>query len=185
MRAEVACNHWLQICERRLAGTFTPTPELVELAKQAGKLTEAVHRKAQRNQALPRDVSPGDVVLLLEMLSSITLPGADGGHALRRRYLALFLQALRAPAAGALPGRAAGPDQVGAQWRVRASRTTSMIMTGRSGVPNGRRRCALVPLLQIRILLITGPAGVGKSTLGWEISAQLRQGTCCPSGVKV
>jgi hypothetical protein len=54
-------------------------------------------------------VSPIDIVLLLETLSAITLPGADGGHALRRRYLALLLQALRAPGAGPLPD---GPDPI-------------------------------------------------------------------------
>lgn len=29
-----------------------------------------------------------------------------------------------------------------------------------------------------RIVLLTGPAGVGKSTLGWEVSAQLRRAGC-------
>jgi hypothetical protein len=56
---------------------------------------------------LREDVNPIDIVFLLETLSAITLPGADGGHAFRRRYLALLLQALRAPAAGPLPD---GPD---------------------------------------------------------------------------
>jgi hypothetical protein len=32
-----------------------------------------------------------------------TLPGAGGGRGLRHRYLALLLQALRAPGAGPLP----------------------------------------------------------------------------------
>ena len=46
-------------------------------------------------------------MLLLVTLSAITLPGADAGDGLRRRYLALLLQALRAPGAEPLPGRPA------------------------------------------------------------------------------
>src|SRR5580692_10447666 len=91
----------------RLAGTFTPTPALSALAQRAGALAGEVHRAAQRHKVLRDDVEPVDVVFLLEMLSSITLPGADGGHALRHRYLALVLQALRAPGGGPLPS---GPD---------------------------------------------------------------------------
>jgi AcrR family transcriptional regulator len=96
-----------QALAQRLAGTFTPTPDLHALAQRATALAEEVHRRAQRGQVLRDDVSPLDVVFLLEMLSSITLPGADGGHALRHRYLALVLQALRAPGSGPLPS---GPD---------------------------------------------------------------------------
>lgn len=96
-----------QALAQRLAGTFTPTPELSALAQQAGALAGEVHRTAQRHQVLREDVDPIDVVFLLEMLSTITLPGPDGGHALRHRYLALVLQALRAPGGGPLPS---GPD---------------------------------------------------------------------------
>jgi AcrR family transcriptional regulator len=96
-----------QALAQRLAGTFAPTPELSALAQRAGALADEVHRTAQRHQVLRDDVDPMDVVFLLEMLSTITLPGADGGHALRHRYLALLLQALRAPGAGPLPS---GPD---------------------------------------------------------------------------
>jgi|HubBroStandDraft_3_1064219.scaffolds.fasta_scaffold113860_2 AcrR family transcriptional regulator len=96
-----------QALAQRLAGTFTPTPELSALAQQAGALAGEVHRTAQRHQVLREDVDPMDVVFLLEMLSTITLPGPDGGNALRHRYLALVLQALRAPGGGPLPS---GPD---------------------------------------------------------------------------
>jgi AcrR family transcriptional regulator len=106
-----------QALARRLAGTFTPTPGLTELAKRAGTLATAVHQRAQRDRALRGDVSPEDVVLLLETLSGITLPGGDGGHSLRRRYLALLLQALRAPGSGSLPGRAASSAELTARWR--------------------------------------------------------------------
>ena len=106
-----------QALAQRLAGTFTPTPDLTALARQAGALATAVHQRAQRDKALRGDVSNEDVVLLLETLNSITLPGGDGGHALRRRYLALLLQALRAPGAEPLPGHPASPAELAARWR--------------------------------------------------------------------
>jgi AcrR family transcriptional regulator len=111
-----------QALAQRLAGTFTPTPELAELAHRAAGLGERVHETAQRRQVLRVDVSPGDVTLLLETLSAIALPGADGGHSLRHRYLVLLLQALRAPGAAPLPGPAAGSDEIAARWRARAQR---------------------------------------------------------------
>jgi AcrR family transcriptional regulator len=109
-----------QALAQRLAGTFTPTPDLTELAKRAGTLATTVHRRAQRDNALRSDVSHEDVVLLLETLNSITLPGRDGGHSLRRRYLALLLQALRAPGTEPLPGRPASPAELTARWRGQA-----------------------------------------------------------------
>jgi len=106
-----------QALAQRLAGTFTPTPDLTELAQRVGGLATAVHRRAQRDNALRSDVSHADVVLLLETLNAITLPGGDGGHSLRRRYLALLLQALRAPGAEPLPGRPASPAELATRWR--------------------------------------------------------------------
>ncbi|HWG15540.1 MAG TPA: hypothetical protein VG268_19940 [Streptosporangiaceae bacterium] len=105
-----------QALAQRLAGTFAPTPELSELAQRAGMLAATVHQQAQRDGALREDVSPADVVLLLETLSAVAMPAADGGRALRRRYLALLLQALRAPGAGPLPGPAADPAWLMARW---------------------------------------------------------------------
>jgi hypothetical protein len=72
------------------------------LGRQRAKGTEEAADVVLRD-----DVEPVDVVFLLEMLSTVTLPGADGGHALRHRYLALLLQSLRAPGGGPLPS---GPD---------------------------------------------------------------------------
>jgi AcrR family transcriptional regulator len=50
-----------QALAQRLAGTFTLTPDLTELAKSAGALARAVHERAQRDGALRADVSPEDV----------------------------------------------------------------------------------------------------------------------------
>ena len=109
-----------QALAQHLAGTFTPTPDLSALAQRAGALAKEVHRRAQRDGVLRDDVTPADIVFLLEMLSSTTLPGADGGRALRHRYLALLLQALHAPGAGPLPS---GPDpsELTGRWNARKS----------------------------------------------------------------
>lgn len=108
-----------QALAQRLAGTFDPTPELGELSQRATKLAEEVHRKTQRVKALRRDVNTGDVILLLETLSAITMPGADAGKDLRRRYLALLLQALRAPGAEPLPGRPPEQSDLARRWSER------------------------------------------------------------------
>jgi AcrR family transcriptional regulator len=109
-----------QALAQRLAGTFTPTPDLSALAGRAGALAHEVHLTAQRQRALREDVSPLDIVFLLEWLSAITLPGDDGGRALRHRYLGLLLQALRAPGLGPLPGPPATPDEIAGRWNPRS-----------------------------------------------------------------
>jgi AcrR family transcriptional regulator len=108
-----------QALAQRLAGTFTATAALSALAQRAATLADDVHRKAQRARALRPDVSPADIVVLLEALSAITLPGADGGRSLRHRYLALILQALRAPGAEPLPGESADPGELAGRWSTR------------------------------------------------------------------
>ena len=105
-----------QALAQRLAGTFTPTPDLSELARRAGTLATAVHDRAQRDGVLRADVSAGDIVLLLETLSAVTVPGAGRGQELRRRYLVLLLQALRAPGGGPLLGPAADGAELAARW---------------------------------------------------------------------
>jgi hypothetical protein len=105
-----------QALAQRLAGTFSPTPELNELSQRAAMLAEKVHRRAQHREALRDDVSTGDVILLLETLSAIAIPGADGERELRRRYLALLLQALHAPGGAPLPGRPPDPSELAGRW---------------------------------------------------------------------
>lgn len=117
-----------QALAQRLAGSFTPTAELVDLSSRAGDRYAALHRRAQRAGVLRRDVTNADVIMVLEAVSLIDLPGppedADRGAVrvaqLRRRYLALFLQSLRAPAApDKLPGPAASGAELAARWTPR------------------------------------------------------------------
>jgi AcrR family transcriptional regulator len=105
-----------QALAQRLAGTFVPTPELSDLAQHAGRLAETLFRRVRKSGQLRGDVSEADITLLLEVIALIELPGTDGGAALRRRYLALFLQALHAPAEGQLPGPPARRADLAARW---------------------------------------------------------------------
>ena len=114
-----------QALAQRLAGTFTPSPDMSDLAQRAGALALEVHQRAQQAGVLRDDVTPADIVLLLETLSAITVPSRDHSPALRRRYLALVMQALRVPDSGPqhgsqadpLPGPAPDPAELAARWR--------------------------------------------------------------------
>jgi AcrR family transcriptional regulator len=106
-----------QALAQRVAGTFTPTESLGRLAGEASQLAVALHRRTQDAGALREDVSPADVVLVLEMITFVDLPGPDRGRALRHRYLALALQALGAPGSEPLPVPAAVESDLTARWR--------------------------------------------------------------------
>lgn len=109
-----------QALAQRLAGTFTPTAELTALAQQAAHLADTLFRRVRRSGDLRADVSEADIVLLLETVMLVDLPGSDDGAALRRRYLALLLQALHATDADKLPGAPARQADLTARWRARA-----------------------------------------------------------------
>ena len=104
-----------QALAQRLAGTFPPTAELTELAATSGRLYSRVHHRAQRSGVLRKDVTTADVVLLLETLSLIEIPGR--ATSLRLRYLELLLQALHASSVGPLPGPPARDKDLAARWR--------------------------------------------------------------------
>jgi hypothetical protein len=102
-----------------LAGFFAPTPEISALARQAHDLAEQVHRRARKQKVLRPDVTSADIVLLLEMVMLLDVPGPDVVAALRRRYLTLILQALHYPGSGPLPSPAANAADLTARWRTR------------------------------------------------------------------
>jgi AcrR family transcriptional regulator len=101
-----------------LAGTFTPTDELHELAAHAGALATRVFRRARAAGALRADLHANDIPMLFEQLTAIRLGDADRTSALRRRYLSLLLDALRpAAAATRLPGPPPGGEELGERWQ--------------------------------------------------------------------
>ncbi|WP_075204362.1 TetR/AcrR family transcriptional regulator [Haematomicrobium sanguinis] len=106
-----------QALAQRVAGTFTPTAELTELAKVSGALSRELFDRVQGAGQLRDDVSEPDVTLLLEMVASIDIPHADRDPSVRNRYLAIVLEGLRAPARNVLPGKPANIDDLVARWR--------------------------------------------------------------------
>src|SRR5919107_5350648 len=88
---------------QRLAGTFTPTPELYAAAVRAGELNVALFSRAQQAGAIRPDASVNDLGPILEQLASLQIGDAERSRALRHRYLDLVLDGLRAGGDAELP----------------------------------------------------------------------------------
>lgn len=99
----------------RLAGAFTPTPELREVAARADGLVARLVERAHASERLRADVVAADVGLILEGCAAIR--AADGVRTvqLRRRHLALLIHGLArvdGPGDVALPGPAPRPGEL-------------------------------------------------------------------------
>ncbi len=88
----------------RFAGRFTATEDLYRAGSQARDLTQRLLDRAKAAGALRPDVEVGDLTLLFEQLQAVQAGDERRTGQLRRRYLALLLDALHAPAAAPLPG---------------------------------------------------------------------------------
>ena len=102
-----------------LAGTFTPTDEMHVDALRADALTARLFSRGQASGRLREDVVADDLAFLLEGAAALRLPDAARTAELRRRYVALFLDALASRAAHVLPGPA--PSGAELNWRWQAS----------------------------------------------------------------
>jgi AcrR family transcriptional regulator len=101
---------------QKLAGTFEPSEDLYRAATYAGELNEKVFERAQRAGAIRPDAEVSDLGLIFEQLASIRLGDHDRTHALRRRYLHLALDGLRAQVDHALPGPAPTSEELTSRW---------------------------------------------------------------------
>lgn len=119
----------------RLAGTFTPTPELYEAAAYAGALNEELFGAAQATGAVRADADVNDLAMIFEQLASIRLGDEARRRALRRRYLELALDGLRGPG-GALPGTPPSSEELTDRWRtVRRRPSSTARNAGRRAAP--------------------------------------------------
>ena len=107
----------------RLAGTFTPTPDMFADAQRSGELNDQLVARAKASGDLRDDVEPEDLTLILEMVAAIR-SGVFGDEQrtseLRQRYLSLCLDGLKRgdePLDGPPPTDA----ELGRRWVRRAS----------------------------------------------------------------
>jgi AcrR family transcriptional regulator len=105
---------------QRLAGTFTPTPDLWQDAARAAELNQAIYARTKE------DLRPGIVVedfgVILEQITSIKLGDEARTNQLRHRYLTLMLEAMHRPGerpggASELPGPPPSNDELTNRWR--------------------------------------------------------------------
>ena len=102
----------------KLAGTFTPSPELFELAEYAGTLNVRLFDRTAAAGVLRPDVSVADLGLLLEQVAAIDFGATPERNAtLRLRCMELLLDGMRAGAArGELPGPTVTDEEFAARW---------------------------------------------------------------------
>ncbi|MDR7324520.1 MULTISPECIES: TetR/AcrR family transcriptional regulator [Catenuloplanes] len=100
----------------RLAGSFTPTAELVEVATRADELAASLVQRAQASGRLRADVTSEDLALVLEGCAAIRVADAVRTIQLRRRHLALLIQGLAGQDGPPLPGPAPRPGELN-RWR--------------------------------------------------------------------
>ena len=100
-----------------LAGTFPTTPELFELATRAHLLNERVLSRARAAGAVRADLDVNDIPMIFEQLAAIRLGDPERNQQLRRRYLALHLEAIRPRRdAAPLPGLPPSDDEHRRRW---------------------------------------------------------------------
>ncbi len=102
-----------------LAGKFTPTPDMFALANHSAELSEELFGLVR--DVLRPDVSLHDVSLTFELVAAIKIPPAARTRQLRRRYLALILDGLRARDRGELPGPPPAWRELSDRWIPAAS----------------------------------------------------------------
>jgi AcrR family transcriptional regulator len=102
---------------RRLAGTFTPTEELLHDAERGQLLNQRLVERTKAAGVLRADFDVNDLSFVFEQLAAVRLGDQARTRELRGRYLALFLKAIHSDAADLpLPGTPPTWQELGARW---------------------------------------------------------------------
>jgi AcrR family transcriptional regulator len=101
----------------KLAGRFRPTEDMGRNAAEAFALNQRLVDLTQAAGALRDDLDPNDLSYVFEQVSCLKAPTSQRTVELRARYLALHLDALRAPGRTLLPGPPPSDDDISARWR--------------------------------------------------------------------
>jgi AcrR family transcriptional regulator len=100
----------------RLAGTFTPSEQLYREATRAQELNLRLFERTLAAGVLRADVDVNDIGMLLEQLAAVRIGDRERSLELRRRYLALMLDALHARGGEPLPGPAPTWQEISQRW---------------------------------------------------------------------
>jgi AcrR family transcriptional regulator len=100
----------------RLAGTFSPTEELYRQSERAQELNVELFWRTRAAGAIRPDIEVNDIALLLEQLAAVRLGDEKRARQLRRRYLALLLDALHDRPGSRLPGPPPSWEEIGRRW---------------------------------------------------------------------
>ena len=101
----------------RLAGTFTPTPDLYAMADRAQQLNRSLFARTKKAGAIRADADVNDIGSILEQIAALRLGDPERTRAIRRRYLAIVLDGLRTPEPSTLPAPPPTWDEVTARWQ--------------------------------------------------------------------
>jgi AcrR family transcriptional regulator len=100
----------------RLAGTFVPTDEMYRNGQRAEELNVQLFERTRAAGAIRHDVEAVDIALLFEQLAAVRVADEERTRQLRRRYLALVLDAIHASSGSPLPGPAPSWEELGLRW---------------------------------------------------------------------
>jgi len=106
-----------QSLAQRLAGTFTPTPELYEAAQRGQDLNIVLFDRTMNAGVLRSDLTVGDMGLMLEMVMTVRVSDRDRTQQLRHRYLDLLLDAMHNTDAARLPGPPPTWAELAERWQ--------------------------------------------------------------------
>ena len=98
-----------------LAGSFTPTEDMFALAERANKLLEALFNRVR--PALRSDIDVHDISMIFELVAAVKVSDRSRTEQLRRRYLGVVLDGLRADGVvERLPGPAPSWRELNERW---------------------------------------------------------------------
>jgi AcrR family transcriptional regulator len=97
-------------------GAFRVTEDLGRLTRYVALLNVRLFERVRAAGVIRPDIDLMDILLIFEQLAAIKLGDEQRTKLLRRRYLALTLDALRTPSAGPLPGPPPTWDELLWRW---------------------------------------------------------------------
>lgn len=99
---------------RALAGKFEPTPDLFGLAERAGALLQEIFERVK--DELRPGLEVHDLSLVFELVAGVKVGDRARTQQLRRRYLEVILDGLRAGQGAPLPGPPPGWLELSERW---------------------------------------------------------------------